>query len=141
MTNTLGYLVACKVNENSINQTCSYWTRRQLSFLLAKFPSSTVEAVEALMFQESGFMKHQLTAVLFIRTIITVWFSVTHMGVKDTLFPVSARCGAEATLKTGSRSCYGRTAQLIRSVVALRTTITHGAPGDAAPPVLTPEVS
>jgi hypothetical protein len=107
-----------------------------------KFQSS-VEAVEALT-RQTGFMKQPLTAVLFIRSISTVWLSVTHVSVRDTLFPVSTRCGAQATLEAvglESHSCYGRTAQLIRAVVAVSTTVTHRGPGDAAPPVLAPEVS
>jgi hypothetical protein len=67
-------------------------------------------------------------AFFFVRSISTVWLSVTHVGVENTLLAVSTGLGALTTLEAvglGSHSCYGRTAQLIRAVVAVSTTVTH----------------
>ena len=86
----------------------------------------------------------KLTTALLIRSISTVWLSITHVGVEDTLLAVSTWPGAQATPEAGglgSSRRYSRTAHLIRAVVAVSTTVTNQALGDAAPAVLTPEVS
>ena len=85
-------------------------------------------------------LKHPLTfftsllAALLIRSIFTVWLSITHVGVEDTLLAVSTRPGAQATPEAGglgSSRRYSRTAHLIRAVGAVFLSVTELRGSDA----------
>lgn len=87
----------------------------------------------------NNLLKYKLTTSSFIRSILAIFLSVTHVTVQHTLCAIFTQHRATAAFKDVSpsyRSCFCRTTHFIRTIMTVRAAITDEASGNAAPTVL-----